>query len=150
MSLKTEIEQGIKTAMLAKDADVLRTLRSIKSLILLEETSGAYSGALPAEAEMKLLVKAAKQRRDSLEVFQAQGREDLAAKERIELEIIERYLPKALDPAELEARIQAIITELGAQGPGDMGKVMGQASKALAGQADGKAIAAKVAELLKK
>jgi len=150
MALKETIESGIKDAMRAKDADRLRALRAIKSLILLEETSGNSTGELTAEAEMKLLMKAAKQRRDSLEVFKAQNREDLAEKEQAELVIIEEFLPKQLSEAELTEKITAIIAQVGAAGPGDMGKVMGVATKQLAGLADGKAISAKVGELLKK
>lgn len=150
MALKETIEGGIKDAMRAKDADRLRALRAIKSLILLEETSGSNSGPLSEDAEMKILMKAAKQRRDSLEVFKAQNREDLADKEQVELTIIEEFLPKQLSEAELTEKITAIIAQVGAAGPGDMGKVMGVATKQLAGLADGKAISAKVGELLKK
>jgi len=150
MALKETIESGIKDAMRAKDADRLRALRAIKSLILLEETSGNSTGELSTDAEMKLLMKAAKQRRDSLEVFKAQNRDDLAEKEQAELVIIEEFLPKQLSESELTEKITAIIAEVGAAGPGDMGKVMGVATKQLAGLADGKAISAKVGELLKK
>ena len=150
MALKETIENGIKDAMRAKDADRLRALRAIKSLILLEETSGNSTGELSADTEMKLLMKAAKQRRDSLEVFKAQNRADLAEKEQVELTIIEEFLPKQLSETELTEKITAIIAQVGAVGPGDMGKVMGVATKQLAGLADGKAISAKVGELLKK
>jgi uncharacterized protein YqeY len=150
MSLKLTIENGIKDAMRAKDADRLRALRAIKSLILLEETSGSSADGLSADAEMKILMKAAKQRRDSLEVYVAQNRPDLAEKEQAELAIIEEFLPKQLSDAELTAKITEIIASVGATSPADMGKVMGAASKQLAGLADGKAISAKVSELLKK
>ncbi len=150
MALKETIENGIKDAMRAKDADRLRALRAIKSMILLEETSGTSSGALSVDAEMKILMKAAKQRKDSLEVYVAQNRPDLAEKEQVELTIIEEFLPKALTDAELTTRIAEIIEQVGATSPADMGKVMGVASKALAGLADGKSISAKVGELLKK
>ena len=150
MALKETIENGIKDAMRAKDADRLRALRAIKSMILLEETSGTSSGALSVDAEMKILMKAAKQRKDSLEVYVAQNRPDLAEKEQVELTIIEEFLPKALTDAELTTRIAEIIEQVGAISPADMGKVMGVASKALAGLADGKSISAKVGELLKK
>lgn len=150
MALKETIENGIKDAMRAKDADRLRALRAIKSLILLEETSGNSTGELSVDTEMKLLMKAAKQRRDSLEVFKAQNRDDLAEKEQAELNIIEEFLPKQLSEAELTQKITEIISQVGAVGPGDMGKVMGVATKQLAGLADGKAISAKVGELLKK
>ena len=150
MALKETIENGIKDAMRAKDADRLRALRAIKSMILLEETSGSSSGALSVDAEMKILMKASKQRKDSLEVYVAQNRPDLAEKEQVELTIIEEFLPKALTDAELTTRIAEIIEQVGATSPADMGKVMGVASKALAGLADGKSISAKVGELLKK
>ena len=150
MSLKLTIENGIKDAMRAKDADRLRALRAIKSMILLEETSGSSADGLSADAEMKILMKAAKQRRDSLEVYVAQNRPDLAEKEQAELAIIEEFLPKQLSDAELTAKITEIIATVGATSPADMGKVMGAASKQLAGLADGKAISAKVSELLKK
>jgi uncharacterized protein YqeY len=150
MSLKLTIENGIKDAMRAKDADRLRALRAIKSLILLEETSGSSADGLSADAEMKILMKAAKQRRDSLEVYVSQNRPDLAEKEQAELAIIEEFLPKQLSDEELTAKIAEIIASVGASSPADMGKVMGVASKQLAGLADGKAISAKVSELLKK
>jgi uncharacterized protein YqeY len=150
MSLKLTIENGIKDAMRAKDADRLRALRAIKSLILLEETSGLHAGELSADAEMKILMKAAKQRKDSLEVYVAQNRTDLAEIEQAELTIIEEFLPKQLSDEELTAKLQEIIASVGATSPADMGKVMGAASKQLAGLADGKAISAKVGELLKK
>ncbi|MCZ2478070.1 GatB/YqeY domain-containing protein [Aquirufa sp. KTFRIE-69F] len=150
MSLKLTIENGIKDAMRAKDADRLRALRAIKSMILLEETSGSSADGLSADAEMKILMKAAKQRRDSLEVYVSQNRPDLAEKEQAELAIIEEFLPKQLSDAELTAKITEIIAAVGATSPADMGKVMGAASKQLAGLADGKAISAKVSELLKK
>jgi uncharacterized protein YqeY len=150
MSLKVTIENGIKDAMRAKDANRLRALRAIKSLILLEETSGLHAGELSADAEMKILMKAAKQRKDSLEVYVAQNRSDLAEIEQAELTIIEEFLPKQLSDEELTAKLQEIIASVGATSPADMGKVMGAASKQLAGLADGKAISAKVGELLKK
>ncbi len=150
MSLKLTIESGIKDAMRAKDADRLRALRAIKSLILLEETSGSVAGELSADAEMKILMKAAKQRKDSLEVYVAQNRPDLAEKEQVELTIIEEFLPKQLSDEELTVKLQEIIASVGATSPADMGKVMGAATKQLAGLADGKAISAKVGELLKK
>lgn len=150
MALKETIEAGIKDAMRAKDADRLRALRAIKSMILLEETSGSNADGLSADAEMKILMKAAKQRKDSLDVYLAQNRPDLAEKEQAELSIIEEFLPKQLTEAELTEKIAAIIAQVGATSPADMGKVMGVASKQLAGLADGKAISVKVGELLKK
>ena len=150
MALKETIEAGIKDAMRAKDADRLRALRAIKSMILLEETSGSNSDGLSADAEMKILMKAAKQRKDSLDVYVTQNRPDLAEKEQAELSIIEEFLPKQLTEAELTEKIAAIIAQVGATSPADMGKVMGVASKQLAGLADGKVISVKVGELLKK
>ena len=150
MALKLTIENGIKDAMRAKDADRLRALRAIKSRILLEETSGSNTGEISTDAEMKILMKAAKQRKDSLEVYIAQNRPDLAEKEQVELTIIEEFLPKQLSDSELTERISAIIAQLGATSPADMGKVMGVASKELAGLAEGRAISSKVGELLKK
>ena len=150
MALKLTIENGIKDAMRAKDADRLRALRAIKSMILLEETSGSNTGEISTDAEMKILMKAAKHRKDSLEVYIAQNRPDLAEKEQVELTIIEEFLPKQLSDSELTERISAIIAQLGATSPGDMGKVMGVASKELAGLAEGRAISSKVGELLKK
>ena len=150
MALKETIEAGIKDAMRAKDADRLRALRAIKSMILLEETSGSNAEGLSADAEMKILMKAAKQRKDSLDVYVTQNRPDLAEKEQAELSIIEEFLPKQLSDEELTFRIAEIIAAVGASSPADMGKVMGAASKQLAGLADGKAISVKVGELLKK
>ncbi|UCS94133.1 GatB/YqeY domain-containing protein [Echinicola marina] len=147
MSLKQSIESEIKKAMLAKDKDRLRALRSIKSLIMLEETKGGEKD-MTEEDELKLLTKAAKQRKDSVEIYQQQNREDLAATELAELEIINEFLPKQLSEEELEAVLQEIIAELGAEGPKDMGKVMGVATKKLAGKADGKMISQRVKGLL--
>ncbi|MCH7411514.1 GatB/YqeY domain-containing protein [Belliella sp. DSM 111904] len=148
MSLKLSVESEIKKAMLAKDKDRLRALRAIKSLIMLEETKGGAAASLSEDDEMKLLTKAAKQRKDSADIYQQQGREDLYAVEVAELEIISEFLPKQLTEEELTAELKQIIAEVGATSAKDMGKVMGAASKALAGKADGKAISAKVKELL--
>ncbi len=147
MSLKENIENEIKDAMRSKNRDRLRALRAIKSLILLEETKGAEKG-ISEEEELKLLTKAAKQRKESAEVFQKQNRNDLAELELAELKVIEEFLPKQLDEQELENELRVIIQETGASGPQDMGKVMGVATKKLAGRADGKAISGKVKELL--
>ena len=147
MSLKQQIESEIKKAMLAKDKDRLRALRSIKSLIMLEETKGGER-EMGQEAEMAILTKAAKQRRDSAEIYQQQNRADLSAVELAELDIINEFLPKQLNEEELEAELKAVIAEVGASGPKDMGKVMGVATKKLAGKADGKLISQKVKGLL--
>ncbi|MEQ8554213.1 MAG: GatB/YqeY domain-containing protein [Cyclobacteriaceae bacterium] len=148
MSLKTKIEAEIKQAMLNKDKERLTPLRAIKALILLAESEKGGGDGLSEDTELKLLTKAAKQRKDSLEIYKEQGREDLASKEESELKVIEEFLPKQLTDAELEAELKAIVSEVGASGPQDMGKVMGAATKKLAGKADGKAISAKVKELL--
>ncbi|MBP1651103.1 MAG: hypothetical protein H6Q26_1260 [Bacteroidetes bacterium] len=150
MSLELNINAAIKTAMLAKAEADLRALRAIKAAILHAKTAEGFSGELSETDETKLLQKLAKQRKDSLDIFRQQNREDLAAKEEEELVVIEKYLPKQMDEAELKATIQAIITETGASSPADMGKVMGVATKQLAGKADGKAISALVKELLAK
>jgi uncharacterized protein YqeY len=148
MSLKAQIDADIKKAMLAKNKEELDALRSIKSLILLAETEKGVSSEIAADAENKLLMKAAKQRKESADIFQQQGREDLAKKELGQLEIINRYLPKQLGEEEIAAALKSIIEELGAKGPQDMGKVMGVATKKLAGQADGKIISETVKKLL--
>ncbi|NMM49800.1 GatB/YqeY domain-containing protein [Marinigracilibium pacificum] len=150
MSLKQQVDEGIKAAMKAKNQDELRTLRAIKSLILLAETEKGSSGTIGEAEEMKLLTKAAKQRKESMDLYVEQNREDLAEKERVELEIIERFLPKQLSEEEVVAELEVLIKEVGATGPQDMGKVMGAATKKLAGKADGKIIADKVKQLLNK
>jgi uncharacterized protein YqeY len=150
MALKQRIESEIKLAMIAKDKVRLTALRAIKSLILLEETKEGYSGSLTEEEELKLLTKAAKQRKDSAEIYEKQNRADLLEVELAELAVIQEFLPKALSESELIQAIQNIIDTCGASGPKDMGKVMGIASKELAGKADGKAIAEQVKALLSK
>ncbi|GMQ28794.1 GatB/YqeY domain-containing protein [Algoriphagus confluentis] len=134
--------------MIAKNKVRLTALRAIKSLILLEETKEGFSGSLSEDDELKLLTKAAKQRKDSAEIYEKQGRNDLLETELAELEVIQEFLPKALTDQELGLAVQEIINVTGAVGPKDMGKVMGVASKQLAGKADGKAIAEKVKMLL--
>ncbi len=148
MSLKVQIDNDIKKAMLAKNKEELEALRGIKSLILLAETEKGGSGEVSSEAENKLLMKAAKQRKESADIFNQQGRADLAQKELFQLEIISRYLPKQLSEAEITETLKKIIAETGAKGPQDMGKVMGTATKQLAGQADGKLISELVKKLL--
>lgn len=148
MSLKQNVDSEIKSAMIAKDKVRLTALRAIKSMILLEETKEGFSGTLSSDDEIKLLTKAAKQRKDSAEIYEKQNRADLLEVELAELAVIQEFLPKALTDEELSAAIQEIITATGAVGPKDMGKVMGTASKQLAGKADGKAIADKVKALL--
>ncbi|HEY1032007.1 MAG TPA: GatB/YqeY domain-containing protein [Flavipsychrobacter sp.] len=147
MSLEQKVMEEMKGAMRAKDEAALRTLRAIKAAILLEKTSG--SGVEITEAdETKMLQKMAKQRRDSLEIFVQQNREDLAQKEREELAIIDRFLPQQMTAEELQAAVKDIIAQVGASSPADMGKVMGVASKQLAGKADGRAISETVKQLL--
>lgn len=150
MSLEQKIMTELKTAMLAKDEKALRSLRAIKAAILLAKTSEGAGGELKEEDETKLLQKLVKQRKDSLEIYQQQNRTDLAQKEREEIEVIEKFLPKQLSADELKAEISSIITEVGASSAADMGKVMGTATKKLAGKADGKTISALVKELLTK
>jgi hypothetical protein len=148
MSLKQQIDTDIKKAMLSKNKEELEALRSIKSLILLAETEKGGTDALSAEAEKKLLMKAAKQRKESAEIFENQNRKDLADRELLQLEVINRYLPKQLSEDEIKSQLIGIINETGAKGPQDMGKVMGVATKKLAGQADGKLISELVKKLL--
>ena len=148
MSLEQKIMSDLKTAMLAKDEKALRSLRAIKAAILLAKTSEGAGGELKEDDEIKLLQKLVKQRKDSLEIFQQQNRTDLAQKEQEEIEIIEKFLPKQLSADELKSEVAAIIIEVGASSPADMGKVMGAATKKLAGKADGKTISALVKELL--
>ena len=138
----------LKNAMRAKDEAALRTLRAIKAAIIIEKTAEGATGEITEAQEQKMLVKLAKQRRDSLDIFEKQGREDLASKEREELAIIEKFLPKQMTAEELQAEVKAIIDQVGAKTPADMGKVMGVASKQLAGKADGKAISETVKQLL--
>jgi hypothetical protein len=148
MSLEQTINDNIKAAMLAKDEAALRGYRAIKAAILLAKTSGGAKDALTPEDESKLLQKLVKQRKDSLEIFQQQNRPDLAQKEAEEIGIIERFLPKQLDTEALRAAILEIIRETGASTPADLGKVMGRASKSLAGRAEGRAISDMARELL--
>lgn len=147
MALEQKVMDELKQAMRAKDEVALRTLRAIKSAILLEKTSGSGKELTEAD-ELKMLQKLAKQRKDSLDIYIQQNREDLAQKEREELEVIEKFLPKQMSAEELEAQLKDIIAQVGASSPADMGKVMGAATKQLAGKADGKAISETVKRLL--
>ncbi len=148
MSLKTVIDADIKAAMLAKDQVRLLALRDIKKGILLEETKSGGTGELTEADEMRILQKAVKQRKDSAEIYKSQNRPDLLEKEEAEIAVIEVYLPKAMSEEELKAALQDIISKVGASAPSDMGKVMGAATKELAGKAEGKAISAMVKQLL--
>lgn len=132
--------------MLNKQKDDLRALRAIKSLILIAETEKGKQNQLSKDVEMNLLTKAVKQRKDALQIYEEQGRDDLARKEREELTVIERYLPKQLSDADIEKTLEEIIKDTGATGMKDMGKVMGAATKKLAGKAEGR----KIAEITKK
>jgi len=148
MSLKQQIDNDIKQAMLAKNKEALEALRSIKSMILLAESEKGGSGDITSETENKLLMKAAKQRKESADIFQKEGRQDLANAEIFQLNIISGYLPKQLSEDEIKSELRKIIVNLGAQGPKDMGKVMGTATKQLAGRADGRVISEWVKKLL--
>ena len=148
MSLKQQIDNDIKKAMLAKQKEELEALRSIKSMILLAETDKSASGEISGDVENKILMKAAKQRKESADIFQQQNRQDLAEKELFQLDVISRYLPKQLSEEEVASKVKEIIAQVGAKGPQDMGKVMGTATKKLSGQADGKIISELVKKLL--
>ena len=148
MSLKQQIESDIKKAMLAKQKDELKALRAIKSMILLAETEKGSTGELTEDAGNKLLMKAVKQRKDSADIYKEQGRADLEAIELAEVAVIEKYLPKQLSVEEVTAKLKEVIAQVGASGPQDMGKVMGVATRALAGQSDGKTISGIVRQLL--
>lgn len=148
MTLAEKINADIKTAMLAKDKDSLDALRAVKSAILLAATEKGASEQLTEEAEIKLLQKLVKQRRESAEIYVTQGRDDLAKVEAMQADVIERYLPAQMSREELTEAIKAIIAQVGATGPQDMGKVMGVASKQLAGKTDNKAVSEVVKQLL--
>jgi uncharacterized protein len=148
MSLKQQIDNDIKKAMLAKNKEELEALRSIKSLILLAETDKSASSEISAETENKLLQKAVKQRKESADIFAQQGRPELADRENFQLEVISRYLPKQLSEDEIIATLKGIIEQVGAKGAQDMGKVMGAATKTLSGKAEGKVISDLVKKLL--
>ncbi len=148
MSLEQKVADGIKQAMLSRDEKTLRSLRAIKSAILNEKTSPGFSGSISETDEIKILQKLVKQRKDSLDIYEKQGREDLAGKEKEEVEVIESFLPKQLSVEEIKPLISKIISDSGASSMADMGKVMGMANKELAGKADGKMISSVVKELL--
>ena len=150
MSLEQQIMAEMKDAMKAKNEAALRGLRAIKAEIIKAKTEPGAGGEINEATEQKFLQKMMKQRRDSLEIFEKQGRQDLAIKEKEEIELIERFLPKQLTEAEIKEAVAAIITQTAAGSSADMGKVMGVASKQLAGLADGKKISNIVKELLNK
>ena len=142
MSLELEVMSLMKDAMKNKDEALLRGLRAIKAEIIKAKTEPGANGAITEDGEMKLLQKLVKQRKDSLTIFQEQNRADLAEKEASEIAVIEKFLPVQMTEDEVKSALEAIVKELGAAGPQDLGKVMGVASKQLAGKADGKIIAA--------
>jgi uncharacterized protein YqeY len=150
MNLEQKVMAQMKDAMKAKNEATLRGLRAIKAEIIKAKTEPGAQGEISADVEIKMLQKMVKQRKDSLEIFQQQNRQDLVQKEQEELAIIEQFLPAQMSTEELKKELQEIILETGASSPADMGKVMGAATKKLAGRADGKAISAAVKELLAK
>ena len=150
MSLEQKIMGEMKEAMKSKNESTLRALRAIKAEIIKAKTEPGAGGEISEEKEVSMLQKMMKQRRDSLEIYQQQSRTDLAQKEQEEMAVIEKFLPQQLSGEELKAELQQIIAETGASSAADMGKVMGVATKKLAGRADGKAISATVKELLAK
>ncbi len=147
MTFEERINEDLKAAMKAQDKKALRGVRAIKQAILLAKTDGSHE-EITEEKAVKMMQKLVKQRRDSLAIFEKEGREDLAQVEREELEIIESYLPKQMTPEELETAVKKIVEQTGATSMKDMGKVMGAANKELAGRADGAAISAVVKKLL--
>lgn len=147
MNLESKINNDLKEAMKSKDQASLRSIRAIKAAILLFKTDGS-GNELDAASEIKLLQKLVKQRQDSLDIFEKQGREDLAVTEREEIAVIRKYLPAQLSEDELKDAIRGMIAETGATSGKDMGKVIGLANQRLSGKAEGKAIAAMVKELL--
>lgn len=148
MNLFDQISEDIKKAMLARDKVRLEALRGVKKEFLEAKTAKGAGGELTDEAALKILVKMVKQRKESAAIYTENNRPELAENELAEAGVIEEYLPKQLTPEELEAELKAIIAQVGAEGPKDMGKVMGVASKQLSGRAEGRAISAKVKELL--
>jgi uncharacterized protein len=150
MSLEEKVMAEMKDAMKAKDEATLRGLRAIKAEIIKAKTEPGAGGQLTSETEIKMLQKMMKQRKDSLEIYKQQNRADLAQKEQEEIALIQKFLPKQMSEDELRNILKKIIADIGASSPADMGKVMGVATKQLAGKADGKTISALVKELLSK
>ncbi|WP_407484392.1 GatB/YqeY domain-containing protein [Elizabethkingia meningoseptica] len=147
MNLEAQIMDAMKTAMKEKDKVALDALRAVKAQIILVKTDGKGADVSP-EQEIAILQRMVKQRKDSMEQFNAQNRQDLAEVEEAQIKVIEKFLPAQLSPDELEAEIKNIITETGAEGTKDLGKVMGLASKTLAGKSDGKSISEMAKKLL--
>jgi uncharacterized protein YqeY len=148
MSLETEVMSLMKEAMKNKDEVLLRGVRAIKAEIIKAKTEPGANGEITPDGEMKLLQKLVKQRKDSLAIYQEQNRPDLAAKEAEEISVIEKFLPAQMSEAEIIAAVKEVIASVGAAGPQDLGKVMGVATKQLAGKADGKLISAAAKSLL--
>ena len=148
MNLFEKINNDIKTAMKAKEKEKLEALRSVKAAFLMAKTEKGSDGELSEDAELKIIQKLVKQRKDSAEMYKNNNREELYAKEISEAEIIAQYLPTQLSEAEITVIIEDIVSDLGAIGPQDMGKVMGVASKKLGGKAEGRVIAQKVKDIL--
>ncbi len=150
MSLEQQVMLEMKDAMKAKNESALRGLRAIKAEIIKAKTEPGANGEISGDAELKLLQKMMKQRKDSLEIYTQQNREDLALKEQEEIALIQRFLPQQLSKTELKEALNTIIAETGASSAADIGKVMAIATKQLAGKADGKTISSAVKELLGK
>jgi uncharacterized protein YqeY len=150
MNLEENVMAQMKDAMKAKDEAALRGLRAIKAEIIKAKAEPGAGGSISPDTELKMLQKMVKQRKDSLEIYKQQNRTDLAQKEEEEIALIEKFLPKQMSETELKDELRKIIVETGASSPADMGKVMGVATKQLAGKADGKTISVMVKELLSK
>ncbi|MCB0429258.1 MAG: GatB/YqeY domain-containing protein [Flavobacteriales bacterium] len=148
MSLTEDIDRDIKAAMLAREQDKLTALRAVKAALLLARTEKGSGHELQADDEARILQKLIKQRQESADIYVQQNRGDLAEKEKFEANVIAAYLPEQLSEEEISAKVQEIITKTGANGMKDMGKVMGMASRELAGKADNKIVAAVVKQLL--
>jgi uncharacterized protein YqeY len=150
MELEEKVMAEMKDAMKSKNEAVLRSLRAIKAEIIKARTEPGAGGEISGDTQIKMLQKMVKQRKDALEIYQQQNREDLAKKEQDEIAVIEKFLPAQLSGDDLKKELQEIIAEIGASSPSDMGRVMRVATKKLGGRADGKAISAAVKELLTK
>jgi uncharacterized protein len=148
MNLEQDVMAEMKEAMKSKNEAALRGLRAIKSEIIKAKTEPGANGELTDDTAVKMLQKMLKQRKDSLEIFRTQNREDLAKKEEEEIAVIEKFMPAQMSEADLKEILKSIIAQVGASSPADMGKVMGVATKQLAGKADGKSISTTVKELL--
>jgi len=148
MSLEKVINNDIKSAMLAKDKKKLEALRAVKAAILLLKTDKGSDGEITEDAEMKILQKLVKQRKDSAELYKSQGRDDLAEEENFQLSVIEKYLPEQMSEEKIRKTVQEVIAETGASSMKDMGRVMGMSTKKLVGKADNTLIATIVKELL--